>query len=70
MTIRDKLSGQKRTATLIGVTGFVLIIGGGLVSRGHMPMITAAYIGFAAMVGSGLFGFFAIRCPRCNGRIG
>ena len=70
MTIRDKLSGQKRIATLISVTGFALIVGGGLVNRGHMPMITAAFIGVAAIVGSGLFSFFAIRCPRCKGRIG
>jgi hypothetical protein len=70
MTIREKLTIQKRRAAILATLGFALFAGGGFfMGSTHESLMWLIFVGFA-MAGTGIVLILSIHCPKCPGRIG
>jgi hypothetical protein len=68
MTIREKITNQKRKVDIFLYAGAIAIIPGFIVQ--NLFTTVFAFIGFVVFMGCLIFGYRSIRCPSCQGRIG
>jgi hypothetical protein len=70
MTLKERLNVQKRRIWALAFGGMVLCYSAIFIFPGPRTGFVALVVGFIVFFGVMFYGYFGIRCLRCNARIG